>query len=127
MAKCSISKKTIIFGVILIISGVAGYFLTGRQSFTALIPAFIGLPVALLGWGGKNSEKGGICCAIAALLMLLGLGGCIPGLLKLIPLLTGADIARPAAVYLQSLTAILAVVYLLLYGFARFAKPQKSQ
>ena len=51
----------------------------------------------------------------AAILTLVGLGGCVPGLIKLVPLLQGDDVARPAAVYLQSLMAILSLIYLAIY------------
>jgi uncharacterized membrane protein len=37
------------FGVLLILVGLAGYFGTGTESVTALIPAFVGLPLLLLG------------------------------------------------------------------------------
>jgi hypothetical protein len=39
----------IVCGVLLILIGVVGYFGTGTTSWTALIPAFIGIPLALLG------------------------------------------------------------------------------
>jgi len=40
---------TIALGVVLIILGLAGYFLTGAVSVTALIPAFFGLVLAVAG------------------------------------------------------------------------------
>ena len=43
------AKITIGIGFVLIALGVGGYFGTGRESWTALIPAFFGLPLALLG------------------------------------------------------------------------------
>jgi hypothetical protein len=40
---------TIFFGVVLILLGLVGYFATGAVSVTALIPAFFGLPLVVLG------------------------------------------------------------------------------
>ena len=109
------AKLTIIFGAILVVVGVAGYLFTGRQSVTALIPAFVGLPILILGGVGLCPAREKLACMIAAILTLVGLGGCVPGLIKLVPLLQGGDVARPAAVYLQSLMAILSLIYLILY------------
>ena len=108
-------KCTVVFGGALIVVGLAGYFLTGRQSVTALIPAFIGLPILALGGAAMRTTQRTIPCLIAAILTLVGLGGCMPGLIKLTTLLTGGEVARPAAVYLQSLMAILSIVYLATY------------
>jgi hypothetical protein len=109
------AKRTIFFGAALVLVGLAGYFLTGRQSVTALIPAFVGLPILILGGVGLQPAREKVACLIAAILTLLGLGGCAPGLIKLVSLLRGIEVARPAAVYLQSLMAILSLIYLAIY------------
>ena len=107
------SKLTIFFGVILILIGVVGYLGTGRHSVTALIPAFIGLPIIISGWVGLRPGREKTTCLVAAIITLVGLGGCVPGLLKLAKLLTGEEITRPAAVYLQTLMAIVSIIYLI--------------
>ncbi len=43
------AKITFGLGLVLIVLGLGAYFGTGRESLTALIPAFFGLPLALLG------------------------------------------------------------------------------
>lgn len=43
------TKTTIGLGVLLILVGVGAYFGSGTKSITALIPAFFGLPISLLG------------------------------------------------------------------------------
>ncbi|WP_047864209.1 hypothetical protein [Rubrobacter aplysinae] len=43
------SRLTLGFGVVLVLTGVISYFAMGRQSVTALIPAFIGVPLSLAG------------------------------------------------------------------------------
>jgi len=42
-------KTTLLFGVSLVVLGLGAYLVTGRESVTALIPAFFGLPVVGLG------------------------------------------------------------------------------
>ena len=42
-------KITIGLGILLILLGLGGYFGTDAKSFTALIPAFVGVPLLLLG------------------------------------------------------------------------------
>lgn len=54
------TTTAIICGVLLIIIGVAGYIngqATGHASITALIPAFFGAALAVLGGIGKTSES----------------------------------------------------------------------
>ena len=43
------ARLTVAFGAVLILTGVITYFATGRESVTALIPAFIGGPIVLAG------------------------------------------------------------------------------
>ena len=72
------SSTTILFGVLLTALGVAGYFLTGAVSPTALIPTWFGLPLVALGYvsrseamrkhamhaGGHGLADGGVCRAV---------------------------------------------------------------
>ena len=82
------SKTTIGIGLILIIQGVAFYAATGFAHMTSLIPAFVGLPVAILGLIALNGSEGARkhCAHIAVILttlgVLAGLGRGIPGLFK---------------------------------------------
>jgi hypothetical protein len=82
------SKTTIAFGLLLIIQGVAFWAGTGFAHMTSLIPAFVGLPVAVLGLIGlKGSEGARKHCAHVAVMLttlgvLAGLGRGIPGLFK---------------------------------------------
>jgi hypothetical protein len=53
-------KLSILFGVILIIIGGAGYgfaAMSGKASITAMIPAFFGIPMALLGLVAEAKES----------------------------------------------------------------------
>ncbi len=48
------AKITIGLGIVLIALGFGSYFGTGQASVTALIPAFFGLPLLLLGLVALN-------------------------------------------------------------------------
>jgi hypothetical protein len=110
-----LAKLTIAFGGLLIILGVGGYFLTGAQSITALIPAFAGIVFEILGFIALKPDLRKHAMHGAAALALLGFLGTIPGLIKLAKwMIGGVDPARPAAVVSQSIMAALCVIYLVL-------------
>jgi hypothetical protein len=63
-------------GVILMVLGIAYFFATGQKSFTALIPAFFGLPLFLLGLLALQEKFLKHAMHAAAVVGLLGfLGG----------------------------------------------------
>ncbi len=106
-------RITVIVSLIFIALGLGGFFLTGAQHKTALIPAGIGAVLLILGLlGGKESLRMHVMHA-ALLVGLLAFLGTAPGLLKL-PAAIGGTAERPGAVYAQTLTAIVALVYLAL-------------
>ena len=69
-------RLTIGFGAVLVLVGIAGYVSTGAASATALIPAFIGVPMVAAGWmiGRPNLQKIGLYSAIV--LAAVDGGGC---------------------------------------------------
>ena len=79
-------QKGIIAGLLLIALGLIGYFAGGRASVTALIPAFMGIPILVSSFIAKNPEKLKMGMHIAAVFGLLGviapLGRIIPTALK---------------------------------------------
>lgn len=106
------AKLTIIYGVIFILMGLYGYFGISSESITALIPTFLGIPMLILGWLGLNEKYLKHAMHGAAVLMLLGFAGTISGLIKFFNLLCGAETARPAAVTVQAIMAVLCFVFL---------------
>jgi hypothetical protein len=44
------AKLSIVYGNIFILMGLISYFGISSESVTALIPAFLGVPILLLGW-----------------------------------------------------------------------------
>ncbi len=108
------AKITIGLGLVLIVLGLGGYFGTGREHVTALIPALFGLPLLLLGLLALNERMRKPAMHIAAVLGLLGFAGTVGGLMKLPVLLTGGELERPTAVAVQAAMAIACFVFVLL-------------
>ena len=75
-------KITILFGVLLVATGLAGYFGTGAEHKTALIPAIIGAILFVCGLLAANESRRMMVMHIAVLIGLLGAIGVIPNLIK---------------------------------------------
>ena len=85
------AKLTIVYGVIFIIMGLYGYFGISSESITALIPAFFGVPMLILGWFGLNEKYLKHTMHVAAVLNLLGFAGTVSGLLKFFKMIGGLN------------------------------------
>jgi len=108
-------KHSIIFGGAMILLGLLAYFLTGRASVTALIPAFFGLPILLLGLGSvlRPALRKHLMHAAAAIALLAFFGtvGSLRFALYMISV-GPAHVDNPNAVIVQSLMALLSGAYL---------------
>ena len=104
---------TLALGVALVVVGLAGYFMTGGVSVTALIPAAFGVVIAIMGAIARSpgARKHAMHAAVA--IALLGFLGSVRGLLQIGAVLDGTA-ARPAAVISQSIMAVLTLVYIVL-------------
>ncbi len=105
------ANTTIGFGIVLIVLGLGGYFGTDRVSPTALIPAAFGLMLVIFGALARDEKRRKLAMHIAVTVGLLGFLGTVSGLVKLPTLLSGGEVARPAAVISQSIMAVLMAVY----------------
>ena len=108
----AMNMPRIIFGfaAIFVALGLGSYFLTGMQSWTALIPAVFGLLMAAAGAVSlKNLKHGG---HFAALIGLLGFLGTARSLGKLPALLSGEPVERAVAVWVQAGFAVLCLIFL---------------
>ncbi len=106
------AKLSIAYGVIFILMGLISYFGISSESITALIPAFFGIPMLILGWLGLNEKYLKHTMHVAAVLMLLGFLGTIGGLIKFFKMLGGVQPERPAAVIVQAIMALMCIVFL---------------
>ena len=101
-------------GIVLSLLGVIGYAASGAESITALIPAFFGIPILVLGLiGRRESLRKHMMHAVTAL-ALIGFAGSARGLSSLIDLLSGHDLARPLATAMQSIMALLTLGFVVL-------------
>ena len=96
-------KITIVFGTLLIITGLAGYLGTDTKSLTALIPSAIGIILAICGFLATNEKIKIMAMHTAVLIGLLGALGLIPQLLK--------ENQPPAALISKATTLVLCVVF----------------
>jgi uncharacterized membrane protein len=103
-----VSKITIAVGAILIALGLIGYFGTSMVSWTALIPAFFGLPLAILGGLALNEDRRKHSMHAA---VIVGLVGFVGGAFSFsLPLLSGNDL-KPMAATMQALMALTCAVF----------------
>jgi len=103
-----VSKISIAVGAILIALGLIGYFGTGMVSWTALIPAFFGLPLAILGALALNEDRRKHSMHAAVIVGLVGFVGGAFSFFR--PLLSGNDL-KPMAATMQALMALTCAVF----------------
>jgi len=103
----SMSKTSLVFGLLLIALGVVFYFVTGAQSFTALIPAVLGVIVLACGLVALKPSLRKPATLGGALVGLVGAGA---GFGMAIPKFL-ADEAGSAQLE-QFLMGVLCVIYL---------------
>ena len=122
LMKC-LPKFGIITGVLLILLGVGGYFLGGRESVTALIPAFLGLPLALASALGLKQSMEKHAMHLASIFGLLGL---LAPLGRIIPALGRGeftlDLAGTSMVLMATLSGIFFVLCFKFFLDARKAR-----
>lgn len=105
---------SIALGAILTILGVLGYALSGAESVTALIPAFFGVPILLLGLIARKESLRKHMMHVITVLAVIGFAGSVRGLSSLVQLLGGEQVARPLATVMQSIMAILTLGFVIL-------------
>jgi hypothetical protein len=120
------AKLSIAYGMFFILMGLYGYFGISSESITALIPAFFGIPILILGWLGLNEKYLKHTMHVTAILNLLGFVGTVGGLIKFFKMLGGAETARPAAVTVQAIMAVLCLVFLI-FAVKSFIDARKNR
>lgn len=115
-------STTRLFGLILIVLGIASYTMTGRTSFTALIPALFGAIFVACALVGRNEamRKHAMHAAVA-----VGLLGAIASLVRGIPGAMDGGISRPA-VQSQLVMGVLLVIYVVM-GVQSFIAARKAR
>ena len=108
------ANTTLVFAALLILLGAGGYAGTGMQSPTALIPAAFGLLLAVFGFIARKERLRKHAMHGAVLVGLLGFLGSASAFAQLPALLSGGDVARPAAVAARAAMAVLTLVFVAL-------------
>jgi hypothetical protein len=114
---------TRLFGIILILLGIASYTLTGRTSVTALIPAFFGVVLVACAFIARSSDAARRHAMHAA--VAVGLIGALASLARGVPAALAGDAARPA-VMSQLVMGVLLLVYVAL-GVQSFIAARKAR
>jgi len=113
-------------GGILTVTGLIGYFATGMESVTSLIPTIIGvllLIAALVASRVPNASRGVMIAALA--IAVLGALGSLMPLADLGALFAG-DAERPAAVIVSGTMLVVLVVYFVM-GFRRLLATRPTE
>jgi hypothetical protein len=100
-------------GILLTLLGMIAYLASGGASITALIPAFFGIPLFILGYASRNEKLRKHLMHVAAALTLVGFIGTINGIGPLISLLTGGEVEHSGAAVAKSIMALLCLVFLI--------------
>ena len=108
------AKTCIALGILLCLLGLGGYLATGRESVTALIPAFFGLPLAVLGAVALNERRRKHTMHAAVVIAVVGLAGSASGVPGFLDYVQGGEVERPAAVIAQTAMALLCAVFVIL-------------
>ena len=115
------ASTTIVFGVILIVLGLAGFFLTGGISPTALIPAFFGTILLVLGFLARAENLRKHAMHAAAAVGLIGFLGALFSLLRA-PMETRSAMANVSQIAMAVLTAVFVMLCVKSFRDARRAR-----
>lgn len=113
---------TRLFGLILIVLGVASYVLTGRTSMTAMIPAFFGAVFLILALVARKPDARKHAMHAAVALALVGALAVLP---RVAAGISAGNLARPA-VLSQMATAIVLLIYIAL-GVRSFIEARRGR
>ncbi|HYB93467.1 MAG TPA: hypothetical protein VEC39_00740 [Vicinamibacterales bacterium] len=113
---------TRLFGLLLIVLGVASYVVTGRTSITAMIPAFFGAALVICALIARNeaARKHAMHAAVA-----LGLIGALAALGRAVPAAISGGVSRPAVIS-QIVMGVLLLVYVA-KGVQSFAAARRAR
>jgi hypothetical protein len=101
------TSTTRLFGIILIVVGIASYVGTDMVSLTALIPAFFGALLLMCALIARNegARKHAMHAAVA-----IGLVGAVASLARALPAVISGNVWRPA-ILAQLLMGVILLVY----------------
>jgi uncharacterized membrane protein len=110
------AKLTIMFGVVLILLGLVGFFASPLHSPTALIPSIVGVILVILGFVAltDDAKKRMLYMHIAVTIGLLGFLGTAKSIFDYIQMIRGVQFAHPIAVEEKAAMSVLLLVFVVL-------------
>jgi len=112
-SRTSVFVLGIMLGTVLVALGVSAYVLSDFASVTALIPAFFGVLIAVLGVAGyQRTDRQRLAAYGIGLLAVLGVLGSTRGLPDIIALLTGGAVESTIAAVSQGTMIVICLVLL---------------
>ncbi|HLU54045.1 MAG TPA: hypothetical protein VKZ81_01170 [Pseudonocardia sp.] len=103
-------RFTTALGIALVVLGVGAYVLTSAVSVTALIPAFVGVPLLVCAAVARAESRRRLAIIVALVIAVLGALGSSMNALKIGEAIAGTA-QRPAAVWVSTIMFVLLVVY----------------
>ena len=110
-------RFTAALGVALVVLGIGAYVLTSAASVTALIPAFVGVPLLACAAVARAETRRRPALVVALVIALLGALGSSMNALKIGEAIAGTA-QRPSAVWVSTIMFVLLVAYLVTGGRA---------
>jgi uncharacterized membrane protein (UPF0136 family) len=101
----------VVVGFILMVVGAAGYQLTGSTHPTALIPALIGLLLAIAGILARKESRRGLWMHVAVTLGLLGFLGTITSIVSVAKMAMGTVPEHPIAVEEKFASCVICLIF----------------
>lgn len=102
---------TLAVGAVLTVLGIAGYALSGAASLTALIPALVGVLLAICGVLARQDKLRRHAIHAALAVALLGALGSLMNVVKIGQVFAGTA-QRPTAVVVSTIMFLILVAYL---------------
>lgn len=115
---------TIGFGLTLVVLGVAAYFAGGRESVTAMIPAFLGVPIAACGFIALRMTRERPALLVAGALGALGVVGALGRIVSTIA--SGDSVDWNLAALTQVVMAVVCAALVVLVAAGLFRSGQSS-
>jgi hypothetical protein len=116
---------TIGIGAILTALGLVSYIGSSGASWTALIPAMVGIPLIFLGLLARNEKARKHAMHAAVGLAMIGFLGTIRVLPQVLTLISGGYVERPGAIIAQITMACCSFV-LVLFGVRSFVAARRK-
>jgi hypothetical protein len=103
-------RFTTALGIALVVLGVGAYVLTSAASVTALIPAFVGIPLLVCAGIARSASRRRPALVVAVAVALLGALGSSMNAFRIGEAIAGTA-QRPAAVWVSAIMFVLLVAY----------------